>query len=241
MKKLSIYLFLILFSFSPPSFADDISEFQIEGISIGDSLLDYFSEKEIKSNIKEHHYMNGFRMQGDLILVHFYNSPSFEIYDGVEFSVKSNDKKYKIYAMSGYVLFNSRENLEENMDDCYNAQNQINEDTSKTFKDIIISFKNITKSPNQLSNSSLEGNKHLNDDFLHVVGGIYPDSIKSGKKIIYNFKSEDYEEWRKKVTGDKVVLSCIDWNIPNRARYEFRLTIITSELRSWIYFSPPYY
>ena len=52
MKKLSTYLFLILFSFSAPSFADDISEFEIEGISIGDSMLDFFSEEEIKNNIK---------------------------------------------------------------------------------------------------------------------------------------------------------------------------------------------
>ena len=48
MKKLSTYLFLIFFSFSTPSFADDIRDFQIEGMSIGDSLLDYFTEKEIK-------------------------------------------------------------------------------------------------------------------------------------------------------------------------------------------------
>ena len=48
MKKLSAYLFLILFSFSAPSFADDIRDFQIEGMSIGDSLLDYMSKDEIK-------------------------------------------------------------------------------------------------------------------------------------------------------------------------------------------------
>ena len=57
MKKLSTYLFLILFSFSAPSFADDISDFEIEGMSIGDSLLDYFSEEEIKKEIEKRKYM----------------------------------------------------------------------------------------------------------------------------------------------------------------------------------------
>ena len=52
MKKLSTYLFLVLFSFSAPSFADDISDFEIEGISIGDSLLDYMSEEEIITGIE---------------------------------------------------------------------------------------------------------------------------------------------------------------------------------------------
>ena len=41
--------FYVLF-FSSLVFADDISDFQIEGISVGDSLLDYFSKKEIEKN-----------------------------------------------------------------------------------------------------------------------------------------------------------------------------------------------
>ena len=52
MKKLSTYLFLIFFSFSAPSFADDISDFEIEGISIGDSALEYISLEEIQKEIK---------------------------------------------------------------------------------------------------------------------------------------------------------------------------------------------
>ena len=32
--------------------ADDIRDFQIEGISIGDSLLDYISDSQIKKNKK---------------------------------------------------------------------------------------------------------------------------------------------------------------------------------------------
>ena len=49
MKKILV-LFILLFSSSV--FADDISDFQIEGMSLGDSLLEYFSEKEILSNRK---------------------------------------------------------------------------------------------------------------------------------------------------------------------------------------------
>ena len=52
-KKLSTYLFLLLFSFQTSSWADDISDFQIEGMSIGDSLLDYVSEKEIRKNVSD--------------------------------------------------------------------------------------------------------------------------------------------------------------------------------------------
>ena len=51
MKKLLGILVLGLFLITP-SQADDIRDFQIEGMSIGDSLLDYFSEEEINEKKK---------------------------------------------------------------------------------------------------------------------------------------------------------------------------------------------
>ena len=47
MKKLLVVLILI-FTLQTPSQADDIRDFQIEGMSIGDSLLDFMTEAEIK-------------------------------------------------------------------------------------------------------------------------------------------------------------------------------------------------
>ena len=52
MKKLSTYLFLILFIFQTPSQADDIRNFQIEGMSIGDSLLKFVDKNTIFSSRK---------------------------------------------------------------------------------------------------------------------------------------------------------------------------------------------
>ena len=50
MKKLLgiVVLGLLLIT---PSQADDIKDFQIEGMSLGDSLLDFFSENEIRENV----------------------------------------------------------------------------------------------------------------------------------------------------------------------------------------------
>ena len=47
--KTLLTLFVLLFS--SMAIAEDISDFEIEGMSIGDSLLDYFSEEEIKNNV----------------------------------------------------------------------------------------------------------------------------------------------------------------------------------------------
>ena len=50
MKRLLLILILTL-NFQTLTKADDIRDFQIEEMSIGDSLLDSFSEEEIKKNL----------------------------------------------------------------------------------------------------------------------------------------------------------------------------------------------
>ena len=47
---------VLIFSFQSWAKADDIRDFEIEGISVGDSLLDYFSEESIKQKIKTGFY-----------------------------------------------------------------------------------------------------------------------------------------------------------------------------------------
>ena len=54
MKRLFLILILTL-CFQSWTKADDISDFQIEGMSIGDSALEYYSESKIKAN-KENWY-----------------------------------------------------------------------------------------------------------------------------------------------------------------------------------------
>ena len=123
MKKLSAYLFLILFSFSAPSFADDISEFQIEGMSIGNSSLDYMSEEEIKENVV-------FVYSDKKFTISVYKK-STEIYDsGVGSTYKSKDKKYKIHGVQGMIYF------ENNIEGCYEKQDEIEKEISSMFDEI---------------------------------------------------------------------------------------------------------
>ena len=123
MKKLLGILVLILFTLQTPSQADDIRDFQIEDMSIGDSLLDYFSKKEIKDNTNINYYTNN-----KYTSVEFSELPSFKIYDSVEFDYKTDDKKYIIVAIAG-VLF-----CEKNIEKCNKKQKEIDLELSKMFK-----------------------------------------------------------------------------------------------------------
>jgi len=50
--RVFIAVLILIFSLQSWTKADDIRDFEIEGISIGDSLLDYFSDEEINKQKK---------------------------------------------------------------------------------------------------------------------------------------------------------------------------------------------
>ena len=121
MKKLSTYLFLVLFSFSVPSFADDIRDFQIEELAIGDSLLNIFSKEEIDS-IEPTYYPDS-RKFHDLPIV----SHKFKDYDQVSFGLKRDDEKYIIYSLSGDLYY------ENDFKNCMKKKEEILKEATSLF------------------------------------------------------------------------------------------------------------
>ena len=135
MKRLLLIL-ILTFSFQSWTKADDISEFEIEGMSIGDSLLDYFSEKEIQENIfKDYPSSDKYKR------FFSWKHKSFEIYDGVQVNFKKNDKKYIIKSLTGEIKYPNG-----NIDDCYKLMSNIKNEISKLFSNIEKnSYKNVPK------------------------------------------------------------------------------------------------
>ena len=125
MKNLSVYLFLILFTFQAPSLADDISELQIEGISIGDSLLDHLSGEEIITEIESNKLSYNYLTDefGEVYL-----EGNFEIYDLLSFFVKPDDKNYTIYDIRGGIYY------DDDIKQCYAKQKEIVEEFSLSYK-----------------------------------------------------------------------------------------------------------
>ena len=167
-KKLSTYLFLLLFSFQASSWANDISDFEIEGMSIGDSLLDYFSKKEIKDNTNINYYTNN-----KYTSVEFSELPAFEIYDTVELNYKTDDKNYIIVAISG-ALF-----CEKNIEKCNKKQKEIDLELSKMFKK---SQREVDKGKHSADKSGKSTFSHIN--FWLISGeGVTIELIDWSEKI----------------------------------------------------------
>ncbi len=124
MKKL-FTLFVLLFSSSVV--AEDISDFQIEGISVGDSLLDHISELQIKKNIRENSYEGSDHKFYD---IEIYDSPILKVYDGLQIAFLENDDKYIVQSIGGGIFFGS------SIEKCHSKQDEIDKDILVMFKDI---------------------------------------------------------------------------------------------------------
>jgi len=109
MKRLLLILILTL-SFQSWTKADDISDFEIEGMSIGDSLLDYFNEDLIKEEMNSSTVFiykdNKFIDIGVGSTNAYPLKKNLEVYGDVGITLKPNDKKYKIYAIDGRLMCN---------------------------------------------------------------------------------------------------------------------------------------
>ena len=117
------FLTFLIFIISIQSWVkgDNIEEFQIEGISIGDSALDYFSKKEIKDN-KQNYYNDD-----KFIPSEFEYLKIFKTYDAIQISYKKNDPNYKIYAIAGFLDY------PKNINNCYKKMREISNEISEIF------------------------------------------------------------------------------------------------------------
>ena len=123
MKILST-IFVLLFSSSV--LAEDISDFEIEGISIGDSLLDYFSKKEILQEIEINKPSYNYLREefGEIYLFE-----GLSKYYSVIFFVKLNDKNYIIQGIRGTIDYDDKK-----MNDCYTKQEEVINEISPLFE-----------------------------------------------------------------------------------------------------------
>jgi hypothetical protein len=137
MKKLLILLFSLFFLSSPSVFADDISDFEIEGMSIGDSLLDYMTEDEILEKIKTYTGYPFLKEPYKYTEV-FLSSNGQKAYDDFSFMFKSSlSSKYITNKNEKYTILFIRGMIDyiEDFDSCIQKRDEIVEVLSRTFPD----------------------------------------------------------------------------------------------------------
>ena len=138
MKKLLILLFSLFFLSSPSVFADDISDFQIEGMSLGDSLLDYMTEdeilEEVENNIDRYTFL---KEPYKYVQINLFKD--FSTYEVLSFLIKNNfinqyltdkNEKYTILSIRGTIDYI------DDFDGCLRKRNEIIEIFSNKFPNV---------------------------------------------------------------------------------------------------------
>ena len=160
MIKRFLIILILIFNLSNLSFADDIRDFQIEGISIGDSALDYFDKQEINKNIDTGSlviYPSSDKYYG----MTFDHKDFFLLYESVKIHLKKNDKKFTIVGVNGMILYPDPNNF----DDCLKVKKKISKQIKEDF--------NFTKSDNYTDNFGGKGGESIAyiSDFDFSSGG----------------------------------------------------------------------
>tara|TARA_Y100001970_G_scaffold177117_1_gene215799 strand:- start:247 stop:849 length:603 start_codon:yes stop_codon:yes gene_type:complete len=148
-KKTIIFLSLLIFCIQSWTKADNVRNFEIEGFSIEDSLLNYMSYDEIKKEINRdnnYYYKNKLYVS---ILSSQKIYENLEIYDDLSFIIKSkNDSKFFIKGIEAQLK------IDKNISECYKKQRVIANDIQEYFQEL-----NINEIKYDIEKSELEGSK----------------------------------------------------------------------------------
>ena len=178
MKKLLLILILTL-SFQTLTKADDIKDFQIEGISIGDSLLKFMSVIEINKALN-----NASFYKNKKYAVIFSNIKTKEFDENVQVTFNPKDKNYVIESVMVIKDFS------ENFDECQKEK-------SKRIDEIILLFSNTERvDVEEIHKGDKSGNSFDYISTFHLKDGGY-----------LNIKCTDYGEEALKLNGWYDILS----------------------------------
>ena len=119
--KIFLSVLILIFNFQSWTKADDIKDFEIEGMSVGDSLLDYVEYEAIMERKRTPYDSKKFAS-----ITGFFDEGSS--YDGYLVHFKSDDPKFIIEALQGVILY------KENIEECYQMKKKIITDLDIVFK-----------------------------------------------------------------------------------------------------------
>ena len=180
-----LLIFIFTLSFQSLSKAEDIRDFEIEGISIGDSLLNFVSEEYI-DNQKPFIYPKSKKFKEYRVDIQLLQ------YDMITVTVKASDNQYIIYSMMADLSFRN------NFNKCKTKKNQI----LKEIKNVIGEFekeeddryeRSLDKSGNSYDESTTIYFK--NGDNIRVICTNWSETMDNGDRLTIAINTEEFFDW----------------------------------------------
>tara|TARA_B100001250_G_C19356303_1_gene595637 strand:- start:2 stop:598 length:597 start_codon:yes stop_codon:yes gene_type:complete len=191
--RIFLSVLILIFSLQSWTKADDIRDFEIEGMSVGDSALDYFSEEKIKENISNTIQYNEIMPGADEYLMIFFlkNEINLKIYDDITFYFKKSDNKYLISSIGVSIYFNNKFNK------CLKKKEIIKKDIENLLN---IKFTEEKKKKFPNDTSLMQGNGYVfeSNDTIQLVCYKWSKKMKKQNRrdqLFLSLNDSEYELW----------------------------------------------
>ena len=198
MKKI-LTVIILGFICSNTVSAEIIEEYEIEGISIGDSLLKYYSKKDIKKAIakkqgyKDKSFVRGTICSNDNPRDFCKTRGNFNDYDALTFHIKKKDPEYILYNIGGI------KDYKLNINECFSEKSNITKELKSIFPGVRTDSKKKTHPQDKTKKSIVH-----TDYFYFNDGGAsrvqcYDWSEKSGwtDHLKVTLDHQEYVYWMK--------------------------------------------
>ncbi len=185
--KILLTLFVLLFSSSVV--ADDIRDFQIEGMSLGDSVMDHLPGRDVVNNINYQYSHLGDKFHVST----FYQYKNFKKYDEISLIIKQDSEEilFPIYGISGLIYY------EKNIENCYAEKDKIVAELQEILKDAKVEGPTILTHPGDATGKSkYEENKfHFDGGFARVTCYDMSDSMQIMDAMAIDIFYQEVDDW----------------------------------------------
>ena len=187
--KLFLSAILIIFSLQTISKSDDIKEFEIEGISLYESALNHFTVNELQADTVDNYTSNKYTTSN------IYDG--LDMYDYIQISYKTNDRKYIIQDISAAKNIKYKECLSQ-LDQVESDISSIYENSSKISNDGKLTYDHPVDKTGQSKVTDIAWYFNTGDV---IVAQCYNWQSKFGKKnnfkdsLTIGISNKDIDKW----------------------------------------------
>ena len=164
--------------------ADDIRDFEIEGITIGDTMLKYYDKELINQRKAD--------WPGSKKYTRFWdNSIQSEMYDSIQLIYLTNDSNYIIKGIVAGILYENTP-----ISNCYNRQLEITEELKPLFPNTKIEIGKINKHKTDVTGKSTYKNiyfRFINGDTVATGCYNWSKKIEEEKNWVDHFRISIYD------------------------------------------------
>ena len=181
--KYIFVIFLFLFSLQSLSKADDISGFEIEGMSIGDSLLEHFTEDKI-NNFESQIYS----IPEENKYKRIYILDNIKNYEYLAIDFKLNDDQYIVHGLAGMIDYSNKK-------ECSDKQNEIAKDLKSVISQEPKKTTTISKYDKSGKSKIYYYYYELNNGYLQIICSIYAEHTNIQGGLDLSVRSKEFQMW----------------------------------------------